>query len=219
MQHLQIDIVSDVACPWCAIGYKRLERALSQLEGEIDASITWHAFRLNPDMPPEGEPILEHLMRKYGRSEADIEQTQAQIKAIADDLGLDFSQAATRRACDTFDAHRLLTWARERGCQTELKLALFEAYFGQARDMADPAVLQAVAESVGLPADETAAILASDRYGDEVRTEERHYQQAGVSAVPAFIINNHYLISGAQEPETLANAFREIAGEALADSE
>jgi len=213
MSHLQIDIVSDVACPWCAIGYRRLEQAMSELESEFTFSVKWNAFRLNPDMPPEGEPILEHLCRKYGRSPDEIEATQDQLIAIAGDLGLNFSKARERRACDTLDCHRLLMWAGEKGRQTELKLALFDAYFGHARDLTDPEVLSAAAGSAGLSEDEAADILASDRYRNAVLEEEERFKQAGISAVPAFIVDGRYLISGAQEPATLVEAFRQIASQ------
>ncbi len=218
MTDLRIDIVSDVACPWCAIGYRRLEQAMAELADDVTFDIKWNAFRLNPDMPPEGEPILEHLCRKYGRSPDEIEATQDQLIALAEELGLNFSKARERRACDTLDCHRLLAWAGEKGRQTALKLALFDAYFGHARDMTDPEVLSAAAETAGLPKDEAAAVLASDRYRDEVLREEEQFKQAGISAVPAFIVNGRYLISGAQEPATLVDAFRQIASQATVQS-
>lgn len=213
MDTLKIDIVSDVACPWCAIGYKRLERAMAELEDELTFTVEWHAFRLNPDMPPEGEPILEHLVRKYGRSAAEMRASQEQIMAVASELGLNFSKADQRVAHDTTDAHRLLQWAREQGRQTELKLALFDAYFGHAQNPSDPQVLRGAAESAGLPGDAAEEVLASGRYAEAVETEEARFKQAGISGVPAFIINERYLISGAQEPEVLVNAFRKIAAE------
>ena len=214
MKSIHIDIVSDVACPWCAIGYKRLQQAMEALDGEIGFTLKWHAFRLSPDMPAEGEPIMEHLCRKYGRSPEEMEAAQNQIIEAAQSLGLNFSGAAERLACNTTDAHRLLTWAREHDLQTALKLALFEAYFGRAENVSDPDVLRRTAESVGLDGEEAAAILASDRYLQDVIDEERQYKDAGISAVPGFVVDNRYLISGAQEPATLIDAFRQIAAEA-----
>lgn len=214
MQTVQIDIVSDVACPWCAIGYKRLEQAMAELEGQLAFTVQWHAFRLNPDMPPEGEPILEHLSRKYGRSVADIRVAQEQIMAIAHDLGLNFSKAQERRAHNTTDAHRLLIWARGQGRQTELSLALFDAYFGHACDPSDPEVLCQVAELAGLSGEAARDILNSDCYAEAVETEEARFKQAGISGVPAFIINEHYLVSGAQEPRDLVVTLKEAAAEA-----
>ena len=217
METLQIDIVSDVACPWCAIGFKRLERAMAELEGELGFALEWHAFRLNPDMPPQGEPILEHLMHKYGRSKDEIEASQTQIKTIAQGLGLNFSRAHERLAHNTTDAHRLLAWAREQGRQTELNMALFDAYFGQALNPSDPAVLRSSAESAGLDGDAAAEVIASGRYREEVEADEAHFKTAGISGVPAFIVNGQYLISGAQEPSVLVNALREIAQRRLTE--
>lgn len=211
MKTLQIDIVSDIACPWCAIGYGRLERAMTALETEFTFQVEWHAFELNPDRESQGEPILQALSRKYGRSVEEMEAAQSNMMAIASELGLNFSKMQERLTCNTFDAHRLVKWAGEQGQQTAMKMALFEAYFGRAADVSDPQILTACAQAIGLDVEEAKAVLASDAYTQEVRADEARYQQSGVSAVPAFIINQRHLISGAQEPDTLINAFREIA--------
>lgn len=211
MKTLQIDIVSDIACPWCAIGYARLEQAMQAVQDELAFEIQWHAFELNPDKTSDGEPILQALSRKYGRSVAEMEAAQTNMMTIAEQLGLNFSKMQERYTRNTFDAHRLVKWAGEKGRQTDLKMAFFEAYFGRAEDISDPGVLAACVESIGLNAAEAKDILASDAFADEVRADEAKYQQSGVSAVPAFIINQRHLISGAQEPDTLVNAFREIA--------
>ena len=203
MTQLKLDIVSDIACPWCAIGYARLEKAMAELKGDIDFTLQWHAFELNPDPNAEPEPILPALARKYGRP-----------VTIATDLGLNFEKMQQRYTRNTFDAHRLVKWAESQGKQTAMKLACFDAYFGDAADIADPDVLAGCAEKAGLDSDQAKAILASDDYADAVRQDEAKYQQAGVSAVPAFIVNDTYLISGAQEPETLVQAFEEIAEKA-----
>lgn len=213
MKKLDIDIVSDVACPWCAIGYKRLEQAMAELDGEITLSLRWRPFQLNPEMPPEGEPILEHLTRKYGRSAQEMEAAQQQIVDAAHELGLNFAGAHQRRAHNTFDAHRLLAWAGQHDRQTELSLALFEAYFGHALNPSDPAVLRQAAEQAGLPRDEAARVLADGDYDEEVRREEDYYKRAGISGVPGFVIQGQYLVSGAQEPAVLVGALREIVGE------
>ncbi|MDZ7828966.1 MAG: DsbA family oxidoreductase [Halofilum sp. (in: g-proteobacteria)] len=213
MQNLRIDLVSDVACPWCAIGYRRLEKALEMLDGEVEVELVWQPFELNPDMPPEGEPILEHLCRKYGQDAASIERTQGEMMSLAEGLGLNFRGARERRAHNTFDAHRVLAWAGEQGRETELQLALFEAYFGEARRPSDPAVLREKAEQVGLDGDTAEAIARSDQYAEEVRAAERRFMEAGVSAVPGFILDGRYLISGAQPSETLADAIRQVASE------
>lgn len=211
MKNLQIDIVSDIACPWCAIGYARLEQAMKELDGELDFHIQWHAFELNPDSSSDGEPILQALSRKYGRSEAEMEAAQRNMMDIAAELGLDFSRMQERYTRNTFDAHRLVKWAGDQERQTDMKMALFDAYFGHAADISDTEILVGCAESIGLDASQARKVLESDEYAEAVRADEAMYQQAGVSAVPAFIINQRHLISGAQEPETLINAFREIA--------
>jgi len=213
MTTLQIDIVSDIACPWCAIGYARLEKAMAALKDDLDIRVEWHAFELNPDPSGDGEPILPALARKYGRSEDEMRANQAQMMEIAKDLGLNFEKLQERYTRNTFDGHRLVKWAGEQGKQTEMKMALFEAYFGRAENVTDTDVLISCASSVGLDAEEAQAVLSSERYADAVRADEARYQQAGVSAVPAYIVNQKFLISGAQEPDTLIDALREIAQE------
>jgi len=211
MQTLQIDIVSDIACPWCAIGYARLEQAMAELDGEMAFTVEWHPFELNPDSSGDGEPILEALSRKYGRSPEEMEKAQSDMMEIAAGLGLNFERMQERLTRNTFNAHRLVTWAGEQGRQTEMKKAFFEAYFGLAEDISDDEVLVRCVEAIGLDGAEARRILKGDDYAERVRQAEAQSQQAGVSAVPAFIINQQYLISGAQEPDTLTRAFRQIA--------
>lgn len=211
MNTLHIDIVSDIACPWCAIGYARLERAMAALKGELEFTVNWHAFELDPEASGEGEPILQALSRKYGRSESEMEASQANMISIANELGLNFEKMQQRRTANTFDAHRLVKWAGEQGRQTQMKQALFDAYFGRAENVSDQQVLLRCVESIGLDADEAKAVLASQRYAEAVRDDEERYRQAGVTGVPAFIINEQYMIAGAQEPDALATAFRDIA--------
>lgn len=214
MPTITIDIVSDIACPWCAIGYARLQQAMESLNEEMDFRIEWHAFELNPDPSAQAEPILPALARKYGRSEAEMQENQAQMIKIATDLGLNFDKLQERYTRNTFDAHRLVKWALEQDKQTDLKMAFFEAYFGRADDISSADVLTECVERAGMDSGQARSILASDDYTEAVREDEAKYQQAGVSAVPAYIINQKYLVSGAQEPETLVQAFREIADEA-----
>lgn len=216
MKVFTLDIVSDVVCPWCAIGYKRLEQAMNTLKGEIEFQIDWHPFELNPQMPPEGEEIFEHLSRKYGLTRDAALQNQAQIASLGQELGLNFQFGPERRIHNTFDAHRILHWARTHNKQTEFYLALFDEYFGKGNNPAAPEVLVRVADELGLNAQEASDVVASDRYAEEVRAEQRQYQQ-GIQAVPGFIVNQTYLISGAQDPDTLVRAFRDIALESLND--
>lgn len=213
MTTVTIDLVSDIACPWCAIGYARLEQALKTLP-ELKVELTWRAFELNPDKSAPKEAILPALSRKYGKSEAEMHQAQAHLMELAAGLGLNFSHMQQRFTCNTFDAHRLVKWADTFAKATPMKMALFTAYFGEAADVSDHQVLLNCAVTAGLDAAIAAQILATDDYAQQVREDLAHYQQAGISSVPAFIINNQYLISGAQEPQQLAAALRQIAAEA-----
>lgn len=213
MTTMQIDIVSDIACPWCAIGYARLEQAMQKLATEMRFNVQWRAFELNPNLQGKGEPILPALAKKYGRSEAELHATQDQMMAIAKELGLNFDKIQERYTCNTFDAHRLVKWAAEQGKQTAMKQALFTAYFGHALDVAEADVLLSCVEQAGLDRAAAEQVLASEQYTTQVRQEEAQYQQVGVTSVPAFIVNNKYIISGAQEPASLVNALREIHAE------
>jgi predicted DsbA family dithiol-disulfide isomerase len=208
---MKIDLVSDIACPWCAIGYARLEHAMNSLRNEMSFNLEWHAFELNPDAAADGEPILQALSRKYGRSPEAMKAAQDDMMSIAKDLGLNFERMQERLTRNTFDCHRLVKWAAEQGRQTEMKKAFFDAYFGHAANISDPVVLIGCVKAIGLDGDEAGRILQSDAYADEVRQDEARYQGAGVPSVPTFIINDRYLIAGAQDPETLVQAFRQIA--------
>ena len=212
MTTLKIDLVSDIACPWCAIGYARLQQALATLP-QLQTELEWHAFELNPDKNAAQEPILPALSRKYGRSEDEMRAAQANMMQIAADLGLNFSKMQQRFTCNTFDGHRLVKWAAKENKATAMKLALFDAYFGEAKDVSDAAVLANCAEQAGLDKAQAERILAGNDYSDSVTEDIAQYQQAGISSVPAFIINNRYLISGAQEPAQLAASLQQIATE------
>ncbi|MDP5190145.1 DsbA family oxidoreductase [Rheinheimera baltica] len=212
MQTLKIDLVSDIACPWCAIGYARLEQALTTLP-ELNVDLQWHAFELNPDKNAPQEHILPALSRKYGRSEDEMRSAQSNMMHIATELGINFSKLQQRFTCNTFDAHRLVKWAATQQKATAMKLALFNAYFGEAKDVSDATILAECAVQAGLNSVDAARILQTDEYSDTVKSDIAKYQQAGISSVPAFIINNKYLISGAQEPAQLAASLRQIANE------
>ncbi|WP_137166654.1 DsbA family oxidoreductase [Salinimonas lutimaris] len=212
MTTLTVDLVSDIACPWCAIGYGRLQKALEQLE-DIDVSLTWRAFELQPDPNLTPEPITPALAKKYNVEPAQIEQSQKQMMEIAAGLNINFEKMEQRYTCNTFDGHRLVKWATRFDKQTPMKLALFDAYFGKGLSVDDPNVLLDAAQQAGLDRTLAAEILNSDEYSEQVRQEEQQYQQAGVSSVPAFVINQKYLISGAQEPDALAKTLRDIAAE------
>lgn len=217
MKHLHIDIVSDIACPWCAIGYARMDQAKQALAEEIEFSEQWRAFELNPDDNAEPEPILPALARKYGRPEPEMQAAQAEMMDIAKSLGINFEKMQERYTCNTFDAHRLVKWAATQDKATMMKKALFDAYLGRAEDVSKAGVLLGCAESVGLDPAEAERILSGDDYGQAVIDEEHTYQRAGVVSVPGFIINDKYLISGAQDTETLIEAFRNITQEQAAE--
>ncbi len=222
MTLLRIDLVSDVACPWCAIGYARLQQALQSLGGAVEVDLHWRAFELNPDPALKPEPILPALCRKYGVPAAQMQQSQQMLMQLAAGLGLNFTGMEQRLTCNTFDAHRLLKWVAASfpatsgttvSAQTALKLALFEAYFGRAEQVSEVDVLLRCVAAAGLDVDAARQVLASTQFTDEVRAEEAAYQQAGISSVPAFVINQRYLISGAQEPAQLAETLQQIAAE------
>jgi predicted DsbA family dithiol-disulfide isomerase len=213
MNKIQIDIVSDIACPWCAIGYARLELAMEKLKPDYEFTIQWHAFELNPSHSGQGKPILAALANKYGRSEDEMRASQSQMMTIAKGLGVNFEKLQERLTCNTFDAHRLVKWADEQGQQTAMKQALFEAYFGKALDVSNHSVLADCAETLGLDPAKAKQVLESDQYTTSVREDEATYQQAGITSVPAFIINRKHLISGAQDPDTLVQALQDISAE------
>jgi len=208
---LKIDFVSDVSCPWCVIGLRGLEQALDEVKQDFDAEVHFQPFELNPQMPSEGQDLDEHLLQKYGRSPEQFAATRDAIRTRGAELGFEFRMDRRDRIYNTFDAHRLLHWAARDGLQPALKHALFRAYFTDGEAPSDPEVLVRVAAEVGLDPAEARAILASDRYADEVRAQERRYTEAGIHAVPAVIIDGQYLIQGGQPPEVFVQALRQIA--------
>lgn len=213
---LRIDFVSDVACPWCAVGLASLQRALATLDGEVQAEIHLQPFELNPGLSSEGEDAGEHIMRKYRIDEAQMDANRAQIRERAAALGFAYNVHRGSRVWNTFDAHRLLHWAElQDGARAlELKQALLRAYFSEGENVSDREVLVRVAKDVGLDADQARRVLDGGEYAAEVRAQERIFQQAGIHSVPATIVNNAYLIPGGQPPEVFERALREIAGKA-----
>ena len=211
---VKIDFVSDVSCPWCVIGLKALEQALQRLDGEVSADIHFQPFELNPQMPPEGQDLTEHIAQKYG---ATPEQTAANgeaIRARGADLGFTFDMEKRGRIYNTFDAHRLLHWAEHEGRQHQLKQALFDAYFTEGRDPSDHGVLLDVAGKAGLDPRRASEILASGEFAAEVRERQKFYSSQGIQAVPSVIVNDKWLIQGGQPVEAFENALRKIAAEA-----
>lgn len=212
-KRLKIDIVSDVSCPWCIIGYRSLSLALEKLAPKISAQLAWKPFELNPDMPVEGQHMGEHLHEKYGSSRDDIEQARNMITARGAALGFQFNFKDEGRIYNTFNAHRLLYWARQHAKQTELKLALFKLYFTEGGNPGNTEELLKTVAKTGLPADEARKILDSDRFAQEVREEEAKYLAMGVHSVPTFIINDHYRLVGGQPVDEFVATLEKITAE------
>jgi predicted DsbA family dithiol-disulfide isomerase len=210
MKNLKIDIVSDVVCPWCAIGYGNLTQALEQLSS-VQADIQWHPFQLNPTMGKEGQDINEHLIEKYGLSDQQMSDNKQHIKQMGKLAGFDMSFDKRARIYNTLDCHVLLHYAQEKGKQTELKLALFNAYFTDGKDVSDREVLIEAAEFVGLDKVEAQVVLNDEQYKKTVQDEESKFKSMGISSVPAFIINDKYLLSGGQPVENFVQSLTEIA--------
>lgn len=212
MHNIKIDIVSDVSCPWCIIGYKALAQALSNLQEKIHADIQWHPFELNPNMPKEGQKIDEHLREKYGISTQQVAQNREAIKQRGSSVGYEFGNRGGGRIYNTFDSHRLLHWAQSQGRQTELKLALFDLYFKESGNPSDHQQLLEKVKQVGLDDTRAKAILASKEYFEEVQQEQAYFHSQGINSVPAVIINNKHLISGGQPTNVFEKALLQIAG-------
>lgn len=208
---LKIDIVSDISCPWCIIGYRSLLMALDKMDPPVSVKIAWKPFQLNPNMPVEGQHLGEHLHEKYGSSEKDIVQTREMIAGRGAALGFEFNFKDDGRIYNTFNAHRLLYWAGKMGKQTELKLGLFGLYFTQGRNPSDVEQLLEVVEKIGLPVADARNILQSHQFTQEVETELAKYQGMGISSVPTFIINDKYKITGGQPVESFVDMLNDIA--------
>jgi len=210
---LKIDIVSDVSCPWCIIGYQSLSAALDKLAPQVTTHISWKPFELNPNMPVAGQHLGEHLHEKYGSSAADIEQTSNMITARGAVVGFQFNFKENGRIYNTFNAHRLLYWARSFDKQTELKLALFKLYFSEAGNPDNTEELIKTVEKIGLSKDDARIILETDKFVRQVREEEARYQAMGITSVPTFIINDKYMINGGQPVETFVDTLTKIVAE------
>lgn len=208
---IRIDFVSDIVCPWCAIGLRALEEAMQQVGDAVAVDLHFQPFELNPDMPAAGENIDAHLMRKYGIDAAEVAHNREQIRQRGEALGFAFRVRADGRIYNTFDAHRLLHWAGVEGKQHALKLALLRSYFSDGGNPADHATLIAIADAVGLDGERARQILASDTYAADVRERQRFYARLGIRAVPSVIFNERQLIQGGQPVATFEQALRQLA--------
>jgi predicted DsbA family dithiol-disulfide isomerase len=211
---MKIEFVSDVACPWCAVGLASLERALERIGSDIPVELRFEPFELNPTLGPEGSDAAAYLRAKYGLSAEQLARNRENIRQRGAAVGFDFGERA--HVWNTFDAHRLLHWAGLEGHQRELKHALLEAYHGQGRNPGAHDVLVELAGQVGLDPKRAAAILESGEYAAEVRAREAHWQEHGGHAVPSLIVDGRHLIQGGQPPEVFEQALRRIAAEPAA---
>jgi len=210
---VKIDFVSDVACPWCAVGLRSLEEAMARVGSELEVELHFQPFELNPQMPSEGEDAVEHLTRKYHISAAQAAQNAEMIRARGAELGFTFDMEKRSRVYNTFDAHRLLHWAGDQGeePQKRLKHALLRAYFTQGRNVSDRDTLVAVVEEAKLDGPRARHMLESDELVDAVRRQERFYVEQGISAVPSVIFNNRHLIQGGQPVEAFEAMLRRLS--------
>lgn len=210
-QPLRIDIVSDVVCPWCVVGYRQLAAALKQTDTAHE--IHWHPFELNPNMPSEGQNMREHITEKYGSSKQESDASRAQITAVGSEVGFEFNFTDELRMHNTFNLHQLLHWAdqTEPSHMHDLKQALFTAHFTNGRNISDIEVLTDIAAEVGLDRHQALIILEDQRFATEVRAEEQHWQQQGIQSVPAMVFNERHLVSGAQGVENYVNILEQLA--------
>ena len=208
-QKLQIDIVSDVVCPWCVIGYRQLAKALEASGTAYE--IHWHPFELNPAMPAEGQNMREHIVEKYGTTVEQSEESRINMTKTGADVGFEFHFADDMRMHNTFNVHQLLHWADQLGHMHALKLALFTAHFTNRRNLSDIAVLADVAAEVRLERHEALLVLEDQRFASDVRDAEQYWQDQGIRGVPAIVFNNRHLVSGAQGVENYTRILEQLA--------
>lgn len=206
---LRIDIVSDVVCPWCIIGYRQLAKALEATGTKHE--VHWHPFELNPAMPAEGQNLREHVAEKYGTTKEQSEDSRARMTEIGADVGFEFHFAADMRMHNTFNVHQLLHWANQQGRMHDLKQALFTAHFTHGRNLSDDSVLADVAAEIGLERAKALAVLADQRFAKDVRSSESVWLGKGISGVPAMIFNSRHLVTGAQGVENYTSILQQLA--------
>jgi len=205
---LAVDVVSDVVCPWCYIGKRKLEAALAELrarEPNVELKVRWHAFQLNPDLPRAGIPRAAYLEAKFG-GKARTAEIYSRVQAVGAQVGIPFAFERIAQQPNTLDAHRLIAWAQERGDADALVERLFRAYFIEGRFVGDREELVAAAVTSGFPETEARGLLASDTLRAEVEAESREAQESGITGVPFFIFNGRTAVAGAHDPPTLLEA-------------
>lgn len=211
VQKVTVNMVSDVVCPWCIVGYQRLQEAIKTLDN-IEVDIKFHPFELNPNMPAEGQNLREHIMEKYGISEQQSVENRARLVQAGEELGFAFNFTDDSRMQNTFKAHQLIHFAAQNDLEEEMKLSLFNAYFTDGKDVNDFGVLVELAEAIGLNKSDVEQVLKSEKYAQVVREEETLWMQRGIQSVPTFVIGNQG-VAGAQEPATLAAFIAQAASQ------
>ena len=208
-QSLRIDIISDVMCPWCIIGYRQLAIAL-EADGTAH-EIHWHPFELNPNMPAQGQNILEHVAEKYGSTPEQSRESRVRMGALGDELGFKFNFSDEKRMHNTFNAHQLLHWADTLGRKDDLKQALFSAHFTDGRNLSDNAVLADVAAEIGFDRDEAVSVLDDQRFAKDVRQAESFWINQGISGVPAVVFDRQHLVTGARGVEYYSSILKQLS--------
>ncbi len=210
---IKLDVVSDVVCPWCVIGYKRLEKAIEELGVRDRIDIEWHPFELNPHMSADGENLRQHLAQKYGTTQEDSVRARLNLTNLGREVGFSFDYFDEMKMVNTKDAHLLLQYAKSFGKQTELNMVLFSAFFGQREDVSDAAVLRDAAESVGLNGDDAMNYLSDQRALASLNQEQEHWRNLGIRSVPTVVFNMSEAMTGAQPVE----AYKQVLTELLAN--
>lgn len=205
---IRVDIVSDVVCPWCAIGYFQLAKAAKETGIEIE--VHWHPFELNPQMAEEGEDLREHLAAKYGTTPEDSRKARERLTELGTPLGFTFNYADDMRMWNTFSAHQLIDWAEEQGKAHEAKLALFDAFFAHRKNVSDPQVLAEVAGEIGLDRAAAAAMLEGGEKAELVRQKQQFWTSQGIQGVPAMVFERQHLVTGARGEENYANILEQL---------
>ena len=203
---IKLDFISDVVCPWCIIGFKRLQQAINELEIQDQIEIEWQPFELNPDMPAEGEKLPEHISRKYGSTAEEAKRNADQITALGAEMGFKFDFFDGMRIVNTRDTHILLGYAKDHGKQTELNMRLFDAYFNERKDISDRQILIQEIQSVGLNTDEALARLDNAAVREQNESQEEHWRNRGVTAVPTVVFGNTGVLVGAQPVDVYKQA-------------
>jgi predicted DsbA family dithiol-disulfide isomerase len=212
-EKLKIDIVSDVVCPWCTIGYKRLEKAIAELGIQEQVEIEWQPFELNPNMPVEGQNVTEHITEKYGSTLEQQKQSQQRMTNIGKELGFKFNYFSEMKMVNTFDAHILLDYAKSFGKQTELKMRLTTAFFSERKNVSDRSILTQILQDVGLNAEEGLAKLDEEEARYEIRSKQGYWKNLGINSVPTVVFNRKSAITGAQPIETFKKVLSDLIAE------